>query len=65
MILLDPHNSAPAFANDPLVIERNHLDLHERQAKKIAFNRLDPTMTFGFYLKSYKDLAALKDWQEQ
>lgn len=62
MILLDPHNVSPAFANDPITLRRNHIELHERQAKKIAFSRLDPTMTFGFYLKSHKDLAAFKVW---
>mmetsp|Transcript_25372 Transcript_25372/g.33928 ORF Transcript_25372/g.33928 Transcript_25372/m.33928 type:complete len:102 (+) Transcript_25372:891-1196(+) len=65
MIILDPHNAAPALSNEPVVLQRNHIGMHERTAKKIAFNRLDPTMTFGFYLQSHKDLSDFKLWQEQ
>lgn len=64
MIILDPHNTAPALANETVVLQRNHIEMHERTAKKIAFDRLDPSMTFAFYLKSSKDLANFKIWQE-
>ena len=65
MVLLDPHNSAAAFAVDPNSLQRNHFDLHEQTAKKISYTNLDPTMTFAFYLKSHKELAAFKVWQSQ
>ena len=37
---------------------------HEEKAKKFLFNKLDPSMTFAFYLRSADDLQALKNWQE-
>ena len=64
MIILDPHNTAPALPNETVILQRNHIDMHERTAKKIAFNRLDPSMTFAFYMKSQADLTEFKIWQE-
>ena len=62
LVLLDPHNSMPAIKFDDETIRENHSQFHEKNAKKIPFNKLDPTMTFAFYLRNETDFANFKDW---
>ena len=61
LIFLDPHNTQPAISNDKNSIKRNMLkSYHESNAKKINYSKIEPTMTFGFYLRSFKDYKKLK-----
>ena len=54
-IFLDPHHTKDAIPCDRGQIERCHLDYHEGNAKKIHFTKVDPSMTFGFYIRDHKD----------
>ena len=65
MILLDPHSSLEAMRGDDRSLRERHHFCHEHTAKRIAFNKLDPTMTFGIYLRNRADLETLKTWNEQ
>ena len=62
LIFLDPHNTSNSVPADLEEIKSNHLNNHEKVAKKIHFTKLDPTMTFGFYLSDYKDYQAFDNY---
>ena len=63
LILLDPHNTKQAIPlEDRVLLAKRHTEFHEPSAKKFPFNKLDPSMTFAFYLRSAADLVAFKKW---
>ena len=43
----------------------NHTRFHEGTAKKIHFTKIDPSMTFGFYLQDHKDYIKFEKFMEQ
>ena len=57
LILLDPHNTKQAIPLEDRVLMERHTEFHEPSAKKFPFNKLDPSMTFAFYLRSAADLV--------
>ena len=63
MIYLDPHTTLEAMSHDQ--IEEGYMTYHEGQAKKIPFSKLDPCMTFGFYIKSSEDFTHFIDFLEK
>ena len=65
LIFLDPHNTLDAIPCDNRLIAQNHLKFHEGIAKKIHFTKIDPSMTFGFYLKDHKDYIKFEKFMEQ
>ena len=52
LILLDPHNAQPTLDLDENILKQKHGTFHESCAKKIPISKLDPTMTFAFYLRN-------------
>ena len=62
IVLLDPHNALPAIKCDDKTIQEEHSQFHEKNAKKIPFQKLDPTMTFAFYIRNESEFATFKDW---
>ena len=65
MIFLDPHNTLEAIPCDYRNISKNHLKFHEGIAKKIHFTKIDPSMTFGFYLRDHKDYIRFEKFMEE
>ena len=65
LIFLDPHNTLEAVPCDKRTIEKMHLKFHEGIAKKIHFTKIDPSMTFGFYLKDHNDYAKFEKFMLQ
>ena len=64
LIFLDPHNTLEADPCDRQHIEMNHTKFHEGIAKKIHFTKIDPSMTFGFYLHDHKDYIKFEKFME-
>lgn len=60
LIFLDPHNTLDAVPFDLNSIRKNHIGFHERIAKKIHYTKIDPTMTFCFYVRDHNDFNKLK-----
>mmetsp|Transcript_14117 Transcript_14117/g.19226 ORF Transcript_14117/g.19226 Transcript_14117/m.19226 type:complete len:91 (-) Transcript_14117:337-609(-) len=60
LIFLDPHNTLDAVPFDLNSIGKNHIAFHERIAKKIHYTKIDPTMTFCFYVRDHSDFQKLK-----
>ena len=54
-----------AIPCDKQLIEQNHLKQHEGTAKKIHFTKIDPSMTFGFYLRDHKEYVKFERFMEQ
>jgi len=50
LIYLDPHTTLDAVPNTEVEIAQKHSDCHQKVAKKIHFTKLDPCLSFGFYL---------------
>ena len=65
LIFLDPHVIKDAFGPDIKDIRLNHLRCHEETAKKLHFTKLDPTMTFCFYLRTHDDYRKFETFMEQ
>ena len=63
LILLDPHTTQQTA--DVRDLRTSHTEYHEPQAKKFQFNRLDPTMTFAFYLRDADEFISFKMWHDQ
>ena len=63
LILLDPHTTQQTLNFDD--IKTNWINFHESQAKKFQFNRLDPSMTFAFYLRSAEEFTQFKIWHDK
>jgi len=59
---LDPHVTKEAIKGDYTNIRKNHLELHEDQAKKLHFTKLEPTMTFCFYLRTHEDYRKFENF---
>ncbi len=59
LIFLDPHNTLPTVSYDLEAIKKNHTSYHENTAKKIHFTKLDPTMTFCFYVRNHLEFKKL------
>lgn len=60
LIYLDPHNTMTSVPYDLNAIKNSHLSFHEENAKKIHYQKIDPTMTFAFYLRDYNDFEKFK-----
>lgn len=65
LIFLDPHVTKDAFGPDLREIRTNHLQCHEETAKKLHFTKLEPTMTFCFYLRTHEDYRKFELFMEQ
>ena len=52
LIFLDPHATQSTIGLDERSLRMNHNNFHEGSAKKMPFNKLDPTLTFAFYLRT-------------
>lgn len=65
LIFLDPHVTKEAFGPDLKVIRNNHLEMHEETAKKLHFTKLEPTMTFCFYLRTFEDFRKFELFMEE
>ena len=46
-------------------IKKNHISYHEQSAKKIHYTKIDPTMTFCFYIRDHNEFAKLKRFLQQ
>ena len=57
LVFLDPHNTKPTVDYDLNEIKKNHMQFHEQNAKKIHYTKIDPTMTFCFYIRNHSDFA--------
>ena len=64
LIFLDPHNTLPTVPYDLNEVKKNHMSFHEQTAKKIHYQKIDPTMTFAFYLRDYSDFEKFKRFME-
>lgn len=64
LIFLDPHNTLPTVPYDLNAIKKNHITFHEQTAKKIHYQKIDPTMTFAFYLRDYSDFEKFKRFMQ-
>lgn len=51
-----------AISSDKNAIRKNHLEFHEDTAKKLHFTKLEPTMTFCFYLRSHEDYRKFENF---
>jgi hypothetical protein len=65
LIFLDPHVTKDAILPDVKTIKLNHLQCHEETAKKLHFTKLEPTMTFCFYLRSHEDYRKFENFMEE
>jgi len=65
LIFLDPHNTLPTVPFDLKEIRKNHISYHERLAKKIHYTKIDPTMTFCFYIRNFADFVKMKRYLTQ
>ena len=54
-----------AILPDLKAIKLNHLQCHEETAKKLHFTKLEPTMTFCFYLRSHEDYRKFESFMEE
>jgi hypothetical protein len=62
MVYLDPHTTLDAVSNSASAIAMKHTEFHEKTAKKIHFTKLDPSLCFGFYLKTPKDYVTFENF---
>jgi len=60
LIFLDPHTTMPAVPYDLTSIKKNHFRYHEETAKKIHYTKMDPTMTFCFYIRDHEEFHKFK-----
>ena len=60
LIFLDPHKTKDTVPYDLNEIKKNHTSFHEQSAKKIHYTKIDPTMTFCFYIRDHVDFAKFK-----
>lgn len=65
LIFLDPHNTLPTVPFDLNSIKKSHISFHEQTAKKIHYTKIDPTMTFCFYIRNYSEFAKFKRFMAQ
>ena len=65
LIFFDPHNTRPAIPYDLNAIKKNHINYHEKTAKKIHYTKIDPTMTFCFYIRNHSEFLKLKRFLSQ
>ena len=65
LIFLDPHVTKDRIGSDIKEIKRNHLQCHEETAKKLHFMKLEPTMTFCFYLRTHEDYRKFETFMEE
>jgi hypothetical protein len=54
-----------AISPDLKAIKLNHLQCHEETAKKLHFMKLEPTMTFCFYIRSHEDYRKFENFMEE
>ena len=64
-IFLDPHNTLPTVPFDLEEIKKNHISYHENTAKKIHYTKIDPTMTFCFYVRNHVEFKKLKGFLDR
>ena len=65
LIFLDPHNTLQTVPYDLTAIKKNHINYHERTAKKIHYTKIDPTMTFCFYIRNHTEYGKFKRFMQQ
>ena len=65
LIFLDPHATQSTIGLDERSLRMNHNNFHEGSAKKMPFNKLDPTLTFAFYLRTTDEFEQFKKWLTQ
>ena len=65
LIFLDPHNTMPTVPYDLNAIKKSHISFHEQSAKKIHYTKIDPTMTFCFYIRDHNEFAKFKRFMQQ
>lgn len=65
LVFLDPHNTLPAVPYDLNSIKMSHIRYHEETAKKIHYTKMDPTMTFCFYIRDHEEFFKFKRYLQQ
>ena len=65
LIFLDPHNTLPTVPYDLNQIKKSHISFHEQSAKKIHYTKIDPTMTFCFYIRDHREFSKFKRFMQQ
>lgn len=65
LIFLDPHNTEKSVDYDLNTIKKNHTTFHEGNAKKIHYTKIDPTMTFCFYIRDHRDFMKFQRFMYQ